>query len=76
MANGVRFVCGALIVRDHDDGLVEFAIQALEQGENFRRGNFVQIAGRLVGHDQSGIGYDRARAMATRCCCPPESCLG
>jgi hypothetical protein len=35
----------------------------------------VEIACRLVGDEDSGS-IARARAMATRCCSPPESCAG
>jgi hypothetical protein len=48
------------VVRDHDDSLAEFFIQAREQGEDILGGCGVQVAGGFVGEDQVGIGYDGA----------------
>ena len=36
----------------------------------------VEVAGGLVGQDQTSGSETRARATATRCCWPPESCCG
>ena len=43
-------------------------------GRSRRRGS-VELAGRLVGEDQTGS-LIRARAIATRCCSPPDICYG
>ena len=39
-------------MRDHHDGLAEFAVQLLQQGQDFIGGFTIQIAGRLVAIDQ------------------------
>ena len=42
---------GALVVGDHDDGLAELAVQAVHQLEHLGRRDPVEVAGRLVGHE-------------------------
>ena len=36
----------------------------------------IQISRRLISKQQRRIVDQRARAIATRCCCPPDSCEG
>src|SRR5262245_4902531 len=48
------------VVRDHDDRLVELDVEAVEQTQNLAAGRTIEIAGRLVGDDQRGIGDQRA----------------
>ena len=61
MADGFGEAGGVRIVRHHDDGLAELAVEAGEHGEDiFGRGG-VEVAGRLVGQDQVGISHDGAR---------------
>ena len=38
-------------------------------------GGLIEIAGRLVRHQDRGVGAS-ARASATRCCSPPDNCVG
>ena len=45
---------------------------AAEQRHDLRAGARVEVPGRLVGQDDAGS-LTSARAMATRCCCPPDS---
>ena len=64
----------ARIVRHHADGgaaAVQFAQQV---HDGFAVGR-IEVAGGLVGQQDRGIAA-RARATATRCCWPPESCEG
>ena len=46
-----------------------------KQRENLGAGMRVEVSGRLVGQHQLGLGSS-ARAIATRCCSPPESSVG
>ena len=48
------------IVRDHHDGLVELFVEPLEQIERLLRVPGVEIARRLVGNQDAGIGDDGA----------------
>ena len=50
---------GQGVVRDHDDRLLELAIEQLEQVEDLAGGGAVEVAGRLVGDEQVGVGDDR-----------------
>src|SRR6185369_2903285 len=52
---------GPGIVRHHQDGFVEVAVEDLHQSENFFRALGIEIAGGLVGHKDRRIGDDRAR---------------
>ena len=65
----------ARIVRDHDERLAERPIELLQQVEDLFAGLGVEIAGRLIGEDQSRIGDDCA-AIETRCSWPPLSWWG
>src|SRR6266446_223658 len=47
-----RALGGVRIVGHHDDRLLEFLIEPLQQGQHFAGGLRVQIAGRLVGEQQ------------------------
>src|SRR6185437_10899191 len=49
------------IVSNHHDRLSEFLIQTREHGQHFVSRRRVKIAGRLVGEDQVGVGYDGSR---------------
>ena len=60
------------IVRGDHQRQPQFAPQLPEQIEHRFAGCAVEVAGRFVG-DQIGGSLTSARAMATRCCCPPES---
>ena len=46
-------------MRDHDDRLLELAVELLEQVEDLAGGGAVEVAGRLVGDEQVGVGDDR-----------------
>ena len=50
-------------------------VEVMEQGHDLDPGRAVEVAGRLVGEDHGGS-VTMARAMATRCCWPPDSSLG
>src|SRR5262245_41969239 len=52
---------GVRIVGDHDDGLLELAIEPLEQLEDLFPRLAVEVAGRLVGQQQRRIAHDGAR---------------
>jgi hypothetical protein len=73
---GMAGVLGGLgIVRDHDDGLAVLAVERLQQA----RISSADLRSRSpVGSSQiSRVGSDTiARAIATRCCWPPESSFG
>jgi hypothetical protein len=43
MPHHARVFGGALVVRDHDDGLAQLAVQAVEQVENIGSGDAIQI---------------------------------
>jgi hypothetical protein len=66
---------GEGIVRDHHDGLLEFLVELLEQAQYLVGVLAIEVAGGLVGDDDGGS-LTMARAMATRCSCPPESWRG
>ena len=53
-------VCGAWIVSDHDDGLFRIAVQLFQDGQDLVGGLRVEVAGRLIGKNQGGIGDDCA----------------
>src|SRR5262249_59541012 len=73
--NGVDESLRAGVVRDHDNRLVKLAIELCKQEQDFFRRFGVQVA---VGSSATRIvgSVTMARAMATRCSCPPESCRG
>ena len=66
---------GALVVGDHDDGLVQLGVEAGHQLEHVGRGDPVQVPGGFIGHQDRGS-VMIARAIATRCCWPPDSSDG
>src|SRR2546427_2707012 len=49
------------VVRHHDDRLVEFVVQALQQPQDLLGGLLVELSRRLVEQDERGIGNDRPR---------------
>ncbi len=49
------------VVRHHDDRLAHLGVQAPQQGEDFPRALAVEVAGRLVGDDDRGVGDEGAR---------------
>ena len=52
---------GQWIVRDHHDRFAVLAIQHLKQIENFLGTVAIEIAGRFVANENSGVGDDRSR---------------
>ena len=52
---------GQGVVGDHDDRLVELAVELLEQLEDLAGAGAVEVAGGLVGDEQVGVGHDRPR---------------
>ena len=63
------------LVRDQHDGDAR-APEPLEDGHDVDARARVERAGGLVGQDDLGRRSTMARAMATRCCWPPESWFG
>ena len=63
------------VVRHQDDREAVLGVELAEEVEDLPAGLRVEVAGRLVG-DQERASLTSARAMATRCCSPPESCEG
>ena len=61
-------------MRHVDDGFAMLR-QIRQRLKHLLRRARIQIACWLVSHDKRGI-VDQARAMATRCCSPPESSAG
>ncbi len=47
------------VVGDHDDRLLELAVEDAELAEDLVGALAVEVAGRLVGDDQVGVGHDR-----------------
>ena len=64
----------ARVVGDDHDRLAALVVAA-EQREDLARALAVEVAGRLVGQ-QHRRAVTSARAMATRCCWPPDTRLG
>ena len=63
------------VVRDqHQRGAV-LAMTGKQKLDDLLAGILIEITGRFVGH-QDGRSGASARATATRCCSPPESCAG
>ena len=50
-------------------------VDLAEQVHDLERQVRIEVAGRLVGQDDRGS-LTSARAMATRCCSPPDSSIG
>ncbi len=63
------------LVRHEHDGDAPRA-RAPGRAPSPRPGPRVEVAGRLVGEDDAAAAMTSARAMATRCCWPPESWFG
>src|ERR1700729_665528 len=51
---------GGWVVRDHQDGFAVFLGEAGEEVENFVGAFAVEVAGRLVAEQESGVGDDGA----------------
>ena len=64
-----------MIVRDEHDRRLRFAIERLEQLDDVRAGVAVEIPSGSSAKRMRGE-FANARAIATRCCSPPESCVG
>ena len=62
------------VVRD-DDQRDAVGVEAFDRCENLGAGGMIQISGRLVGERMFGR-ITMARAMATRCRCPPDNSFG
>ena len=62
------------IVR-HEDHRNALGVEFLEHPQNLDARVRVQVAGWLVGQNSAGR-LTSARAIATRCCCPPDICDG
>ena len=60
MTLDVRARGGAGIVRDHHDGLLELAVQRLQQVQDVFGALRVEVTGRLVRDEHGRIGHDRA----------------
>jgi hypothetical protein len=67
---------GDLGIVRHQHDRDALAVEILEEREDLERGAAVERAGRLVGEQQASDWLTSARATATRCCWPPESCIG
>src|SRR6266496_770070 len=61
VAHDVRPLDRVRVVRDHHDGLLEFLVQPLEQRQDFLGRFPVQVPGRLVRHEDRGVGGDGPR---------------
>src|SRR2546423_4055081 len=61
VAHGMRPLDGVRIVCHHHDSLLELLVQSLEQRQHLFGGLAIQIAGRLVGHEDRGIAGDGPR---------------
>jgi len=48
------------IVCHHQKCRTEFSIEALQKLENLARSRFIEVACRLIGHDDSGISHNRS----------------
>ena len=64
------------VVGHQDDRQAVLGVELLEEAEDLLAGLRVEVAGRLVGDQQVEQRLISARAIATRCCSPPESCAG
>jgi hypothetical protein len=63
------------LVRHHHNGFLKVFVQPLSDFQNIRGGVLSKSpAGSSASNSVGSL--TRARAMATRCSCPPESCLG
>ena len=63
------------IVRHQDQRHAAIDMPAKQKLDHLLSGRLVEIAGRLVGDENRGVGAS-ARASATRCCSPPDNCAG
>ena len=62
-----------IVRHEHDGGA--FAIELLEEGQDLRRGRLSRAPVGSSASRRLGL-FTSARAMATRCCCPPDNCIG
>ncbi len=65
----------AVVVGDDDDRAIGTDGGLAEQLHDLSAGFVVERGGRFVAHEQFRLMHE-ARAIATRCCWPPESCEG
>ena len=63
------------VVRHKHQRHAALGVLGEQQVDDLLAGGFIEIAGRLIGHENGGIGRS-ARASATRCCSPPDSWVG
>jgi len=63
-----------MFVSDQDNRKA-LVVQVLEKLQNLDRSAAIEIPGGFVGQ-KDGRTVHGARAMATRCCCPPDICDG
>ena len=63
------------VVRHQNDGQALALVEFTKEGHDLATGARIQVAGGLVAKQDRGR-MIRARAMATRCCWPPESWFG
>ena len=73
--HAVHIVAHAQVMGDHDAGALLLVDQVGEGLHHLVGALGVQAGGRLVGQHHAGS-WIRARAMATRCCWPPDNCSG
>ena len=66
---------GQWVMGDHEHCLAMVLNEAAEQVEDLIRTFAVEVAGGLVAEQERGSATI-ARAIPTRCSCPPESCRG
>jgi len=75
LENPLRAAGKLLIVRHEHEGCVRRFVEA-EEDVLHALGRFgIEIAGGLVGKEDPGL-VMKARAIATRCCSPPDNCEG
>ena len=70
----LRVVGAQWVVCHHDNGNARI-MELVDERHHLFTGMAVQVAGRLVSQDNGGV-VDKRRAMATRCCWPPDSLAG
>src|SRR6266581_3444911 len=72
MLYDMRLLRGPRVVGHHDDGLAELVHQPVHQRQNILGGGPVQVAGRLVRHQDGRVGRHRAGDGNTLLLAPGE----